>query len=176
MNDSYFERRGFETGEVVMPGLEITVELGSGTYFRDDGVVRDLYEHHDRLTTEFNCFELSNAPSQTTHKGWCIGLTDSSSLEKASVIFVEDSGPVGNIFIKGHESTHALIFLGHSYALVDELESEGFSLNPFERYSNEEWIAHIGGILAWHKAGLLGPTDLDKVYSPFIKDLFESKV
>jgi len=73
---------------------------------------------------------------------------------------VEDLGElIPTLFTIGHESTHAITYLNQGQRLVEELRVEGFNLNPYQKYTDEEDICHIGGLFALYRFGLLDSID-----------------
>ena|SRR3989344_3789573 len=144
-----FKALGYQTGEITLPGLEITVQLSPEHYFRNDGIVSDLTAHTEKV------FQQLSYPHKNESYGLNVyGICTRVKLkkEKFSTIFIRDINPITNLLILGHEATHALIYLGFGYRLVQALRAERFLFNPFRKYDNEEHIADIGGLLALYKA------------------------
>lgn len=143
-----FKALGYQTGEIILPGLDLTIQLNQNQYFRNDGIVSDLTAHTEKV------FQQLGRLSHQEDYGSAYGITVRSKIkeEKFSTIFIRDVDPITNLLVLSHEATHALIYLGFGHHLVQALRAERFSLNPFERYDNEEHIADIGGLLALHKA------------------------
>ena len=144
-----FRTLGFQTGKVVLPGLELEVELGPNQFFRNDGVVDNLAEHDRQIVRELGLItflEKDSIYASSNFKGthWPIAI----GLAKGSLIYVTDVGEAIP-FCFGHESTHAICHLNLKDPFLKLLSSEGFSLNPFEKYSDPEDIADIGGCLAF---------------------------
>src|SRR3989344_1927551 len=150
-----FKALGYQTGEITLPGLEITVQLNPKHYFRNDGIVSDLTAHTEKV------FQQLSYPHKNESYGPDVyGICTRGELkeEKFSTIFIRDINPITNLLVLGHEATHALRHLGLDHYLVQALQTEKFLINPFKRYDNEEHIADIGGLLAlykiWGKSGV----------------------
>jgi len=68
-----------------------------------------------------------------------------------SAIFVKDGLERHIIdFNFGHESIHAIRYLGLESQFLEFLRKKGFALNPFETFRDEEQIAHVGGLISLH--------------------------
>jgi len=169
---------GFKTGKVVLPGLGLETRLEPGQYFRNDGVVEDFEKHYGRLSRELKCPGIEYLRYSHNSKMDLAGATiqldrGNEALtggERAAVVFLNDNGYPGNIFYKGHESTHALIFFGKQKEFAHYVRSQGFNLDPFKVFDEEEHIADIGGLVSMHRRGR------DDYYSirtaPFVLEAF----
>ena len=169
-----FERWGFKTGKVILPGLELIVQLHQNKYFRNDGVVMDMDKHTDDALRELGASS-HDYKRGTDAFGRHIAL--SSVGNRASLIFIQDSqNPEVNIFSYGHESTHAVIHLGLESYFLKKIRRMGFTLDPFKRYHDEESIAHVGGLVSVYQ---INPNIVSLVdhpeLNPMLKDLIESK-
>jgi hypothetical protein len=164
---------GFKTGDVWLPGLDLTISLDSDRFLRNDGFVEDVIAHANQvyremgLDTDFHNEEEIFASGR--HLGFDVQIQGHHG--KASVIFVGNMGDVYTVFCLGHESTHALQFLGAEKYLVDDLKTHGFSMNPFARYTDREDIANVGGCLSLYKADILdrfANSDVAKIKEEFL--------
>ncbi len=148
-----FEKNTFYSSKVTFPGLDINVFLPSNRYLRYDGVVDDINAHTKLVLSQFGRQDYHNV---TSNKDWgrhiALSLTLTDIPVKASVIFSRAQSPARSLFNLGHESVHALIHLDQEKYFLDELRRQGFFFNPFERYSDEENIADVGGLLALYKS------------------------
>lgn len=150
------EKYGFQSGWITLPGIEMRTRLESGFYFKNYGVVPNLREKTIQIAQELNIGCDINLLREDSYETSAKHISLSKSGDIGSAIFFKDGLDVGtNTFNYGHESVHALINLGLNDRFVEFLREEGFMLNPFETYSNEEQIAHVGGVLSLHKAGIL---------------------
>ncbi len=166
---------GFETGKIIMPGLEIEVELKPNQYFRNDGVVGDLVIYTARVVKELNA--VNPPPQWKLKKGEGINISRTNSSDQLSVIAVKKKNPVYCLFNQGHESTHALRYFGLEHHLHEALEEKGFKPDFCKEYKDEEAIANIGGILALYKIGC-SLMFIDGIYgglTPLIVDLIASR-
>jgi hypothetical protein len=138
-----FEKYGFNT-EAVLPGLNLSVKLGKNKYLRNDGLVNDIDEHTDLIKKELKVdFEYEKG---TSDYGGLVALKEGK--EKAAIIFFSDPNPKTQNFYSGHESGHAIIYLGLEKLLIAQLRQEGFTLDPFKKYNDEELIAHTIGLFS----------------------------
>jgi hypothetical protein len=168
-----FEGYGFETGRVLLPGLDLVVRLNEDKYFRNDGAVADVERHANGVWEELG-ISGHYCTSEVRHFGKHFPCT--SGNDKASLIFIEDGDPITNRFYYGHESTHAVIHLGLESCFMIMLEKIGFALDPFKKYDNEESIADVGGIVSvyktnQHKGLATHPTrpELSQIYEELMK-------
>ncbi|MBI4147310.1 hypothetical protein HY494_01515 [Candidatus Woesearchaeota archaeon] len=165
-----FNALGYQTGEINLPGLDIIIPLNPNQYFRNDGLVSDIEAHTEKVLQQFGMsYNRNNSPKQAY--GRQVGIGNQSV--KSSTIFLRDTDDVTNLFIFGHEATHALIHLRLEQYLLHALRAERFLLNPFEKYDNEEQIAHIGGLLGLYKAKKLDFVNKCKL-SSLVDDLRNS--
>ena len=104
-----FEDYGFKTGRIVFPGLDLVVRFNEDRYFRNDGIVADMNQHTDEVLGEFWA---SNHDYQRGVPAYGRHIPFNSNSDKASLIFIRDWNPETNRFSYGHESTHAIIYLG----------------------------------------------------------------
>ncbi len=144
-----FNALGYRTGEIYLPGLDIIIPLNPNQYFRNDGIVSDIEAHTEKVFSQFGISYNRNNGSEQDY-GRHVGVGNQTV--KSSTIFVRDTDDLTNLFNFGHEATHALIHFGWEQYFLDALYAERFLLNPFEKYDDEEQIAHIGGLLGLHKA------------------------
>jgi hypothetical protein len=155
------KKLGFKTGEIVLPGLGLETRLEPSHYFRDDGIVESLRKHFRKISEEFECPAIEEKCTSNNSLfslgGESLQLESTSKkiagFEKAAILFIKDHGYIENIFVKGHESTHALIFFGKQKEFTNYVHSQGFRLDPFKVFDHEEHIADIGGLVSLHRRG-----------------------
>jgi len=164
-----FEQHGFKTGNIVLPGIEFPVYLPEDFYFRDDGVVDNIYQHNKKVRQELESdgFILSDDPpigredipfGKTTFAHRRNGFFK-RNIQVGALMFVKRQSPEQDRFCIGHESMHIvdwLIQCGFSLEkpFLEMMKGMGFSLNPFTRnYNEEESLAHVGGLISAYKAG-----------------------
>jgi hypothetical protein len=171
-----FLEKGYQTGNVWLPGLDITVYLNSNQFFRNDGIVKDMQIHTNKVYYEIN--PRIKHDSYPIPLGRCIITYDERS-NIAAAIFVKENDPINHIFNYGHESVEALIKYGRGDVLLDELKKEGFFIDPFQRYNDTENIANIGGFLALHKKNYrdcsMNCPELQELYSEFLDSYKKQK-
>lgn len=151
---------GFKTGKVVLPGLGLETRLEPGQYFRNDGVVDNFNRHYAELARELGCPEIRYLPYRQNNKdvdikGTTIQLDGKArpGNERVAVIFLRDNGHPYNIFYNGHEAVHAIILFGKQKEFTDYVMSQGFNLDPFKVFDEEEHVADIGGLVSLHRRG-----------------------
>lgn len=146
--------QGYQTGEVLLPGLEILVKLQPNQFFRFDGI-QNLSEHEQLIYNHFH-FTKPTSEEDKDEFGQSVffrGIYEDKYVE-VSTMFVAKDGEIPLTFAIGHESTHTLLDFGLKQFLIDGLRLEGFNFDPFEMYPDPELIAHIGGILSLYKRNL----------------------
>jgi len=143
-------RNGFRTGRVKLPGLDWYFKLSDKQYFRYDGIVPSADLYTDKVLSSFN-LPLDIYTRGEVSYGRHIPLESGNA--KASLTFVVNMGDLDNRFNRGHESTHAVIWLGLESQFLRMLRRRGYNFDPFKRFSNEEDIAHVGGFMAIYKTG-----------------------
>jgi len=144
-----FLKFGFQTGKVILPGIDLEVTLPSNRFFRNDGIVDNLREHTDKIYRDMG-ISLDHAHNLDSGYAASNHLLDNSG-NIASVIYIQDFSKYDNLFNYGHESTHAAHILGLEKQFCGMLKHEGFSLDPFIRFKDREVIADIGGVIALYK-------------------------
>lgn len=169
----------FKTGRVILPGLEVAVDLAPNQYFRHDGVVDDLEEHVKTLKDALGVEYIR--PQEEGVLGYCYFFNyctqDNSENGQLVVTVSKRTTPMGALFNIGHESTHALYHFGQERKLVETLREYGFKLNPYERYTDKEDICNIGGLFAVYLVGELKNISLERSSKKVIyllNDLLES--
>lgn len=134
-------------------------------------MVADLNQHTDEFLREYNPSHKS-FQSEIESYGRHIGLTRGDS--KGSLVFFKAGDPLFNRFNYGHEATHAVIHLGLEGFFMDMLKEEGFALDPFSRYDDEEQIAHVGGLVSLYKGNFHNKVNHPEL-SPLLEELMGSK-
>ncbi|MBI4152132.1 hypothetical protein HY495_00340 [Candidatus Woesearchaeota archaeon] len=167
---------GFKTGKIVLPGIQTIVDLEAHQWFRFDGIVDDLGAYYQRLGESL---DLTLEPGDETGICHHFNLETESRKEELIVVAVEDLGElIPTLFTIGHESTHAITYLNQGQRLVEELRTDGFDLNPYQKYTDKEDICHIGGLFALYRFGLLDSIDHSSRNDPVIQlleDLLASR-
>ncbi|MGV8087417.1 MAG: hypothetical protein ACP5N1_07330 [Candidatus Woesearchaeota archaeon] len=178
-----FTQYGFKTGNVILPGIELDVDFSPNRFFRNDGIVSNLKEHTDKVFRDIG-HSLDYTHNFDSLHGIC-NTVDYTYYEYTALnpylaccIYILDVTPVINLFTLGHESTHAVINLGVKNQFLYMLKDEGFSLDPFTKFTNNEAIAHVGGVLALYKH--YKKWDFFEITDPLVnrvrKELFDSKI
>lgn len=175
---------GFQTGRVVLPGLEIEVDLAPNQWFRYDGFRLNLNSHRKQLEREFKIQipKISGGLLSSILRGYIPGgftydlKTNGSNPSQGNIVIGRNLViplPALNLFLIGHESTHALINYGQKNLLLDALKQEGFGLDPFENYVDQEEICDVGGILALYRKRMESKTPHNRQY--LLDDLLTSR-
>ena len=149
------EKFGYLSNKVFFPGINMLVKLDDNQFFRFDGFVDNLEEHTFKIFFELGLKYSPNNYEDSVARHVGLNLKSNSSRVKTSNIFLLNKGSVANYFNLGHEAVHSLIHLNKEQYFLDELHKNGFQINPFEKYSDEEKIADIGGLLTLHKTNNL---------------------
>ena len=167
-----FREYGFQTGKVLLPGLDLEVKLGPNQFFRNDGFVEDIVEHTNEIYREFKC--PNDAPEKPSLFGRCLSI--SNPRYKFAIVFAKSRDEPNDQFVWAHESTHAAMRLGFKKEFLTLLKVRGFNLNPFKKYCDEEAIANVGGLLGLYVAfPLVQYSFLDESLISLWKDMRESR-
>jgi len=168
-----FEKHGFKTGKVVLPGIDLQVTLPKNHYFRNDKIVENIESHTTKILEDMNISSKFDK-DYGLRFGRCLTITEYDAI--ASTVCILNVSPAANLCNYGHESTHAIMHLGLENQFVDMLRYEGFSLNPFNRYDDEESIANVGGLIALYRNYIINfEITTDTVLAPIYRELFASK-
>lgn len=185
----YLKLEGWQTGNVLFPGLEMIVNLPSNKFLWNYGTVDDIGKHVSLFAKEIGStmnYNKQGAILNNKCEGKClrVRLKNGGFHATGAVIFVRSNENKYELtFVYGHESTHALLFLNQEKYLLKALRKSGFNFDPFKKYDGDaESIANIGGWLALERLGK-GPenlplSDLRAIGLRYLKygsDLIESR-
>lgn len=142
-------RSGFRAGNIYMPGLDIYVDFKPDHYFRDDGPQVDMEQHRKNVFEEFGSF-YEQAPAGL--EGICLGIRKMGEL--GALIFITSNlSQEKQLMTYGHESAHALHWLGYHRELIECARGVGFKVNSLDNFLNHECVADLGRLIARKKLG-----------------------
>ncbi|MDD3175556.1 MAG: hypothetical protein PHU51_03695 [Candidatus Nanoarchaeia archaeon] len=178
--ESYLEKYynlGFKTGDLILPGLNMEVNLPSNRFFKNLGEVSEINVSSITLLKPLNCQYSLTEDKGLNGKHLGIGdYINQKEVLKASLIMYLSSNPTLTKFLQAHESMHAIRFLGLEEPFMRFAYMQNFHLNPFEKYSSEEDIANYAGLMA---VLISDPKNINQVLSskfiPLFLDLENSK-
>jgi len=178
--ESYLEKYynlGFKTGDLILPGLNMGVNLPSNRFFKNLGEVKKINISSITLLKPLNC-EYTLTEDKGLN-GKHLGIADyinQKEVLKASLIMYLSSNPTRTKFLQAHESMHAIRFLGLEEPFMRFAYVQNFHLNPFEKYSSEEDMANYAGLMA---VLISDPKNINQVlpnnFVPLFLDLENSK-
>ena len=106
---SYFTDKGYETGVIKIPELDILVELKKNQFYRKESSVQDVYHRINEIRSQFGLqgphFDDSNG------NGWCGVLSANCCEQKAFAYIVlvkKDLNDASRIYTTAHENGHFL--------------------------------------------------------------------
>lgn len=138
----------FKAGKIILPGINVEVNLRDNQFYRNDGLVKDIDTHgKDALGELEKLGSKTKYNNNHTKGGHCMIYNDNKG-DQYVIMAVKEINNIINIFNTGHESTHAICALGQKEKLTEALKRKGFKINPFKKYKCKEEQAHLGGLFA----------------------------
>ena len=152
----YFESRGFKTGTVILPYLDISVDLENNRFYLKEEDVTDLYERINEIRAGFG---LPIPYADPVHCcGWC-GIVDAEYNGKKAygyvVLIQKNLNPPTHIYTHAHENGHFLWFIGEQEKIYQKFRNTHYIQL---RISTNDEFAELCGWLAIKLAGY----DLEK--------------
>lgn len=139
---------GYQTGEIILPGLELRINLPPNRYFKNGGLVTDLVEDVFEESQSVDLYKFTILDKKSGRLGTHLNIFDEKTDLKASYIAMIDYAEDLSKFILAHESTHAIVHLNLEKDFLNYLHEKGFKVNPFKDFQDEEEIALIGSLVA----------------------------
>lgn len=133
---NYFESKGFKTGEIKIPELNVEVMLEDNQFYKREENVMDVYERINEIRKQFGL----PTPYSNYAKGygWCGVLEAESSIEKAYgyiVLVNKNLNDASMTYTRGHENGHFLWYIGkqeiiyrkfkNSHTVKSQIHTEG---------------------------------------------------
>jgi hypothetical protein len=135
----YFKDRGFRSGNIKIPELQINIQLADHQFFKKEEEIEDIY---DRLTEIRKEFRLEAPETQKVRStGFCGVLRAECSGKDAQAYFIlikRDLNPESRIYTLGHEYGHFLWYLGQQeliYSRFNEPEMIKSTINSNKEFA-----------------------------------------
>jgi hypothetical protein len=151
----YFESRGFKTGTILLPYLNVRVKLENNCFYRKEEGAVDLNQRINEIRAGFGL-----RPYTDTVRccGWC-GVVDSEYNGRKAygyvVLIKKNLNPPTRIYTHAHENGHFLWYIGKQEKIYQKFK------NPHNirlKISTNDEFAELCGWFALKLAGY----DLDK--------------
>ena len=151
-----FEDDGFVTGSIVLPGLDMSLNLSEKHYFRFDGIVQNMQEHLRSLSPDIRAFLDKYIEDPRMQTAFNFGLIWYDFI--GMFMAVRDVSPRVNLSNIAHEAAEIVFGLGYQKELETHLRGFGLEkgINDFETHE----IGVIAGILIPRAKGM----DMTKLY------------
>ncbi|MEK6820242.1 MAG: hypothetical protein AABX71_00850 [Nanoarchaeota archaeon] len=125
--------------------------------FRDDGFVEDIHAHARKVNQEFGddpaSYDLEVSLNEKLPLvGGLTRVRNASQPIPVIICYYHQDSPLKEIFVRGHEETHALQEMGRLHLLQERLVALRLKID-IGAYSDNELIADIGGLYAVIKHG-----------------------
>lgn len=134
--------------------LGLEVRLGENQSYRDEGFVSNLEERIGSICKEYGMDPSGDSVIKDKDAmGFCVYIQDGNK-QHVHILYRRLVDKTSNLFIRGHEETHAILRLKKAHSLFWELFKQG-NIPPLFRFLKKDFesVADIGGLLAVEKAG-----------------------
>lgn len=123
----YFESKGFKTGKIIIPELNLEVTLKENQFYKRENNVTDIYERINELREQFG---LSTPYHDYRHGyGWSGIFEIKYSNEKAYgyiVLINKNLNKASMIYTKAHENGHFLWYIGKQERIYQKFQKPDF--------------------------------------------------
>lgn len=144
---SPFEKDGFRTGIIRLPGLDFNIVLQHHEWFRYDGLVCSLSAYVRSLPQTLK-EHLCDLPFKDIGG---VNMVYSAGIEKGYFMAVQNISPRANAFNQAHEAAAIIFTAGRIKEFCLYLEQRGYHL-PVEQFSRHE-LGEVGGFVGALSAG-----------------------
>ncbi len=155
----------FDSGQVCFAGLELTTILPKRRYFKNVGVFEDIEQKAREIVASLE----QQTPTDLSGRANGLCLTFNLGEFRYACTLVRRTNPDNELFNQGHESVHALEWLGLSGTWANVLLERGYNFDPYNLGLSEEDRANLGGIVAYH--GRYGFVEVPSKNNPRIPEL-----
>jgi hypothetical protein len=160
----YFESKGFKTGKITIPELNVEVMLEENQFYKKEEDVTDVYERINKIRKEFGL----PTPYRDYAKGygWCGVLEAECSREKAYgyiVLINKNLNDASMIYTRAHENGHFLWFIGKQETIYEKFKNSYFVKSKI--HGNEDF----GNLCGWVALRIAG-YNLNECFIINIKD------
>jgi hypothetical protein len=124
---NYFEKKGFKTGKIEIPGLGVDVVLKENQFYKKEGCAADVYARINEIRSDFG---LSVPyPDFARGYGWCGVLYAEYSGKKAYgyvVLIKKNLNTATRIYTHAHENGHFLWYVGEQEKIYQKFRQPGY--------------------------------------------------
>ncbi|MBN2244828.1 MAG: hypothetical protein JW755_03180 [Candidatus Aminicenantes bacterium] len=148
---SYFESKGFETGRIKIPELNVEILLKEDQFYKLEDDIVDVYQRINEIRGQFGLPVPYNDHVQGY--GWCGVFEAECSKEKAFgyVILVNESlNEASMIYTRAHENGHFLRYIDKQDLIYQKFKNSNHIKN---RIHTDEDFSDLCGWIALKKAG-----------------------
>ena len=140
----YFESKGFKTGIIKIPELNVEVMLEENQFYKREEDVTDVYERINKIRKQFGL----PTPYHDYAKGygWCGMLEANCSREKAYgyiVLINKNLNDASMIYTSAHENGHFLWYIGKQEMIYQKFKNPYFVKSKI--HTNEDF----GDLCGW---------------------------
>jgi len=149
--ENYFINKGFITGNIKIPELDVEVELKKNQFYKKEENVVDVLRRINEIKNEFR-MEIP-VPNIIEACGWCGEITAKYSEEKAFGYFVlikRNLNDASKIYTTGHENGHFLWYIGKQELIYQIFKNPDLIKS---RINGDSFFAILCGWIAMKKAG-----------------------
>jgi len=149
--ENYFINKGFITGNIKIPELDVEVELKKNQFYKKEENVADVLRRINEIRNEFR-MEIP-VPNIIEACGWCGEITSKYSEEKAFGYFVLIKRNLNNAsktYTTGHENGHFLWYIGKQELIYQKFKNPDLIKS---RINGDSPFAILCGWIAMKKTG-----------------------
>lgn len=117
----YFKDRGFRSGNIKIPELQINIQLADHQFFKMEMDIPNVYERVVEIRKEFGLSAHDTAKIRS--QGFCGVLKAECRGKKAQAYFIlikHNLNPESRVHTLGHEYGHLLWYLGHQELIYSQ--------------------------------------------------------
>lgn len=140
----YFESKGFKTGKIKIPELNVEVMLEENQFYKREEYIMDVYERINEIREQFGL--LTPYDDYAQGYGWCGELEAQCSREKAYgyiVLIDKNLNNASMIYTKAHENGHFLWYIDKQEIIYQKFKNP--HLVKSKIHTNEDF----GDLCGW---------------------------
>ena len=147
------EEQGFKTGKILLPGLDLIVNLHPYQYHRDDGEVDDMKEHMNSVIEDFSLGNSLNKPEPGSIRNAKSQLMSFSIGTNSYTIVSYHKDLPREQLIGAQGETEMGVIVQHRLEgdLLRELRLMGAKTDPFLLFKDQQLLEIFGGALAMYR-------------------------
>jgi len=149
--ESYFVSKGFITGNIKIPELDVELTLQKNQFYKKEKEVTDIFKRINEIRSQFG---LSTPyPDYAKGYGWCGVLYAECSEKKGFgyiILVKKNLNEANKTHASGHEGGHFLWYIGKQELIYQKFKKSDFIESQIQK--NEDF-AILCGWIAMKKAG-----------------------